>query len=110
LADPEPHFIVGGACFGIAQDLVGPIEVPESLFGLLVTGIKIGMMQLGQRAERSLDFGGVRTASDPEALIEITHTCRLCLKWTLTSVVHVLFWDRVGTSATSKRFACGCGP
>jgi hypothetical protein len=67
------------------------------------------MMQLGQRAERSPDFGGIRTASDPEALIKITHTSRLCLKWTLTSVVHVLFWDRVGTSATSKRFAVDMG-
>ena len=53
----EAELIITFALFGVAEDLIGLVELLEALLGVFVVGVQVGMAFLGFFAVRALDFG-----------------------------------------------------
>ena len=53
----KTELVVAFALFGVAEDLIGLVELLEALFGVFVVGVQVGMAFLGFLAVRAFDFG-----------------------------------------------------
>ena len=50
----KPNMVVAFALFGVAEDLIGLVELLEALLGVFVVGVQVGMAFLGFFAVRAL--------------------------------------------------------
>jgi hypothetical protein len=63
--------VVGGAAFGIREDLVGLRRLLELVLGLRIVAVDVGVELTGEPSERLLDRGVVGVAGDPQHLVVV---------------------------------------
>src|SRR5208283_4163712 len=63
------EFVILLALIGVAENLVGLIDLLEALLAVLVVGIDVGMVFAGELAVRAFDFGRRRAALDTQDFI-----------------------------------------
>ena len=87
----KTELVVAFALFGVAEDLIGLVELLEALFGVFVVGVQVGMAFLGFLAVRAFDFGLGGILAYAQHLIIIA----LCQKLTYLLSKHAVYTDRM---------------
>ena len=65
------QLVVAGALLGVAQDLVGLVDLFKAVLGLLVAGVAVGVIFHGQVAVDLFDLVGTGAARDAEDLVVV---------------------------------------
>ena len=94
----EAELVVAFALFGVAEDLIGLVELLEALLGVFVVGVQVGMAFLGFFAVRAFDFslGGILAYAQHLIIIA------LCQKLTYLLSKHAVYTDRMPRRAFGR--------
>src|SRR5262245_30178522 len=65
------ELVVGGALLGIAQRLVGLVQLLEPGLGALVAGVAVGMAVLGEPSKCRLDVLLARPPGEPQYVVVV---------------------------------------
>ena len=78
----KTELVVAFALFGVAEDLIGLVELLEALFGVFVVGVQVGVVLFAFLTVGFFDRLIVGTGGDAQNTVWIGHFCfpSLCLR------------------------------